>query len=843
MHQKDTKYVYWMLFLLLISSTGLALNTATSGSDQTNLMAPRPQSEEIKTIQDSFNLEFENIWVDAVETHDEKTIPDITAIVDEIPTFIQDGLSVYNGSEIPSMTFDKRHYRLTATYLWVYYDHDTFGAGDMFLKGWVNQQIDDQMSYTEDWRFDLGQFDDNDHGPINCLLFDGWAYDLSFQIELFDDDAGICDSFGTWEQYYYDYTHAGTININYNDDAVVQFVLEIIEGPTLATAGDILDAYKPYLYSDVETVYDDPAEYVFGRIIEGYDSRIGRTAQCLQYLFYFPYEFSGTDVFIHNWDWEMILIYLDFSTSRFPYRLVWDNGFYFSSGSGYDWIDGQDYRIYEQGATPGSYSMEVEFNQYLWPLLGQKRTMQYAVYDLASVYTLDFEKWGFFEWGMPTFQATIETSYHQFDLGDAGGTDPMDMNRNYAILPMSDSIIREMYYTLNTSWEYGIHEVNGHYTPNCAPFSWDVSQPFTRPYILNNYPKLCLDINAYNGASDAKQKWVEIKKNVTTTLDVPCTLSLDVPTTALPGEQIDTDLNFHLDKSRATLTLKVDLSIVINASLGFWSYEWQTDLSQSVVLHIGTKTLEFVGDLLNFQTEIDDFTFEGIELGAYCDITGSISADLLGTIASLEFSIYLDEILKAFIGPTYAWIVDALVDDICFTINPEIVGYLSMDVAAGGSTIVDDAQFTMEDQVIPVSFIMPSSDTQEVHLEITDIKYGVNFQINWIVSINWSFVTGLFLDNYEINLGTWPIIAIDLAEGTASLTTVATYNYNATQGCFVLTNSIGSRPNIPDSEDPDSPKGDPVSPEEDVQIASFPLAVIGFIGITTSMLLILKKRK
>ena len=97
------------------------------------------------------------------------------------------------------------------------------------------------------------------------------------------------------------------------------------------------------------------------------------------------------------------------------------------------------------------------------------------------------EDWGIFEWGVPTFQATIETSYHQFDLGDAFGTDPLDMNRSYVITPLTDLLLRDMYLSLNTSWQHGIHEVSGasRYTPEYAPFSWDVSQPFSRPYILS----------------------------------------------------------------------------------------------------------------------------------------------------------------------------------------------------------------------------------------------------------------------------------------------------------------------------------------------------------------------
>jgi hypothetical protein len=301
---------------------------------------------------------------------------------------------------------------------------------------------------TKNWTYYFGEFNDNSFANFNLVLFEGWAHCLHFQIELYDDDTGTVDTFGTWSENWVQPTESQNITIAYDynvgvgNNANITYNFEVLAGPELMTASDLLDAYKLYLYSDVETIYDDPATYVFGRVIEGNDTTYGENRTCLQYLFYFPYEYSGTDVFIHYWDWEMVLIFLDLTDdgSYLPYRLVWDNGYYFSSSQ--DWIDGQDYRIYENDAPSGTWETTYEFTDVLKPLLGDSRTMTFKTENLSQIWTSDMEKWGFFKWGLPTFQATIDTSYHQFDLGDATGTDPMDMKHDYNIYPFTTNIIK-----------------------------------------------------------------------------------------------------------------------------------------------------------------------------------------------------------------------------------------------------------------------------------------------------------------------------------------------------------------------------------------------------------------
>ncbi|MHA1734324.1 MAG: hypothetical protein ACTSU5_20485, partial [Promethearchaeota archaeon] len=530
--------------------------------------APNGAGSTTQQLNDDFNLQFKREWNSPTEEESQTTIPDVDALVDNLTNFLEPGYTAYTGSQVPvENAFTKYHYQLNATYLSVKHDHDTIGPGDLFLRGFVNMQIDDDMTYTTDWTFDLGAWNDDEQGAISCSLYDGWAYDLFFWIELYDDDSGVVDSFGTWKDTL-NWTQAGAILVDYGGDANVTFTLSLVGVPASTTATDILDAYKPYLFSDVETTYDDPAEAVYGRVIEGYDAYLGYNASCLQYLYFFPYEYTGSDHFVHFWDWEMILIFIDYSQgSRYPYRLAWDNGFYFAGPSGYDWIDGQEYKIFDDNIGSGTYQGSVEFSEQLWPVLGRNRTLKVDVVPISNVWDTGVENWGWFEWGMPTFQATIDTSYHQFDLGDASGTDPMDMDRDYPIFPFNDSTIRDAYRSLNTSFSGGVHPLDGYYTPNYAPFSWDISQPFEFPFLFNNYQKLATDINEYNGAKERKAVEWKVRKSVNVTMDVPCTVGLTLPSYEKPGGQVGTGLNFTLHDENAFLTIDSWYQVNLTASL------------------------------------------------------------------------------------------------------------------------------------------------------------------------------------------------------------------------------------------------------------------------------------
>ena len=785
---------------------------------------------EYTTLSDDFNLHFEKDWIESSETESEEfEIPDVESLVNNISSFIAPGYSVYTGEQIPQEnTFNKYHYRLNLTGVKIIDDHDIFDAGDIFFRGFVNHQIDDEIYNSLMFDYNLGEFNDGEESNFAVTLFDNWSYDLMFQLELYDDDAGSVDSFGIWEDQL-DQSNNSVIIINYGSDAVVNYTLEVLEGPQITTASDLLDAYKPYLFSDVETIYDDPADYVFGRVIEGYDEVKGYNTSCLQYLYYFPYEYSGTNEFVHYWDWEMVLIFIDYSVGRFPYRLVWDNGYYFGAPSGYDWIDGQEYRIFDDYLPEGVYNEEVEFSEALKPLLGAQQELEITIMPISTVFDLTYEKWGLFEWGMPTFQGTIETSYHQFDLGDAGGTDPLDMNRDYDILEFTDDIIRQAYNSLNDSFSGGVHELDGYYTPNYAPFSWDVSQPFSYPYLFTNYKKLATDINAFNDAKESKTFDYTMDKNVKLSLDVPCTVSTEIPKAVNPGEVVNTILNIELIEENTIVTLDLWYDINFTVDLCFWEHTWNIQIDEQIEYNIGNGTLKVFGMDINTNANDDDvaLSFEDYGLGDYVTIGGFVDSAVIGTILSIEIRLSIAELIKTLVGPEYAWIVDLIVQGLDLVINPLLDGFVEFDLMLGDTPIEEGITLDQLESEIPVTFTMPSGSTSELQFQIDNLQYGVNFRIDWGIDLMWAMIPGLFIDDYYWQIGSFPNYNIVLAEGSATLNSISKFQFDEDSNQWILVQGIGGY-------------SDTITPSS----ASIPWNSTTFaLGTIVGMILLIQKRK
>ncbi len=787
---QERKYLKNLKFFAYVLACTWILSAICAG-----MPASRAALGNNTTLSQDFTLNFNKAWNDGTINENDVTVPDVASVVDNITSYVDTGYTAYVGTQVPTKTLNRYWYVVNATHVYIYDNHDTSTDGDIYLRGEINQLVDDQMSNTKAWDYYLGQFPDYTHSPLMITLYAGWAAYIAGRIELYDDDGGIVDSYGIWE-FWWNQTKAGFYyNITYGGgDAIVTYSVQISAGPVAMNAAALLDAYKLYLWEDMETSYHDPPAMVCGRVIEGYDAYKGKNTSCLQYIYAYANEYSGTDVFVHYWDWEMVLIFVDLSagSSVNPYRLVWDNGWYFGSEGGTDWMDGQRYYIYEENAVPGSYYMDVEFSSELWPLLGKSRQMTYEVYEISDLFDTGIENWGIFEWGLPSFQATIETSYHQFDIGDSNGLGSTPFLRGYSVQQLNNTILAIWYKCLDYSWTQGIHEVgSGHYTPNYAPFSWDVMQPFTRPYILNNYPKLCVDINAYNGAKEKKSFNVDVKKSIGVTLQVPCTLELTIPESGAPGDPVSTSLNFHLHPEKANLTLDVFLNFSAQVNLFFGEYSWDAVFDKKFFLDFANPVLQTLGELVKLTTD-STFTFSNVNLGSYVTLNGAINPQLLGTILDMEVQIHLAEILKALIGPSYSWIVDTIVDSLDLVINPQITGYLAMDVFGGGTQIGGRAQFTAVEQSIPVTFTLPAGSASNFLLEIKNIAYGINFMADWSLGLVWGQIPALVCDDQNWQLGVWPNIDIVLAEGTAALTSIAKYTYDTSSSSWKLEGALGN---------------------------------------------------
>jgi len=306
--------------------TGIFVLTWTIAAALTGLPVAQATLGKSATLTQDFTLSFTKAWNEGTTNEHDVTVPDVASVVANITSYIDPAYTTYVGAQVPAKTLDKYQYRLSATYIWVYDNHDTFTDGDLHLRGEVNQLVDDEMDNTKQWDYSIGTWGDYAENFLAVTLYTGWAAYISGLIQLYDsDDLGMVDSFGTWQFDFWNQTRAGDWLVDYGGDATVEYRVEILAGPQAMTAAELLDAYKPYLWEDMETSHHDPPELVTGRVIEGQDTSYGKATSCLQYIYAYADEYTGTDVFVHYWDWEMVIIFVDLNAggSVYPYRVVW----------------------------------------------------------------------------------------------------------------------------------------------------------------------------------------------------------------------------------------------------------------------------------------------------------------------------------------------------------------------------------------------------------------------------------------------------------------------------------------------------------------------------------------
>jgi hypothetical protein len=351
---------------------------------------------------------------------------------------------------------------------------------------------------------------------------------------------------------------------------------------------------------------------------------------------------------------------------------------------------------------------------------------------------------------------------------------------------------------LNTSFTEGIHAINGVYTPNYAPFSWDISQPFTFPYLLNNYPKLVCDIESFNAASISRSASIKVVKDIKLTIKCPATLTMNLPYELLPGQTSAGTLNVFLNQAKARVELAVFFNITFTINNSFFSGEWNIIINQTIALDASKNTLEIFGTSLDFDYSLlDPIDFDGFEIGDYLSITGGLTPNLIGEMISLEIAISLSAILSDLLPEPYGSFLDLIIEDLSLIINPILTGYMKMDILAGSQTLVNDYQFIQANTTIPINFTAPSSGSNPWTFNIVDLSYGVNFRVDWEVGLAWATIPSFFFEDQTWSLGTWPSFDIKIADGSATLNELSKYEYVPTEGKWTLMKAFGFK-NISD---------------------------------------------
>jgi len=746
-------------------------------------------------ISDIYNdqnvLTFQQAWSTQKAEISRPNPPNVWDVLNNVTHFAEPNHTVYLGDDVIPLTLMEdinwSYIQINLTALNVRDDHNLFGPGDIYVRwvpnywiglpeydlnnNWQNYQQADNLTidhdlYNETSTYPIESDDSvwfNFTTPIT--LFEGWTVLNSLLLEVFDYDfASADDSLGG---FYWNFQEPSFLE-GYREisvtDVDIALTVSLLGSNSTFTAKNLTELFQPFLFDNDDTDHTAGPNNLFGRVIHGYDPSIGRNSFCIQYLYFWDEVWLDgfwSDQLIHYYDYELVQVYLNFSYTGgpMPYRFVFDNHDEYTNSST-EWRDSMEYAIYEWDiAETGILSKTIQNSQQLQPLLGQEYVAHYEYKNLTS-YTEYFS--GCYG-GVISLLLTIETYNHQFAIGRTGG----DFLGQYYIAPYNDIIIYNCYALLNRSFTQGVHDVEGFTVPNFAPFAYDVLKVFEAPYIHSNYDVLMQRAASFQGSIEAEGGLIKVERNLEIVFKIPLNTDIDLPDTLIPGESLDTILNTILDSSKANLTIDYYFNISADINVFFSDYHFETILENQIFIDFSNPIIQFICEELILG---GNYEFSAEILGGMLTIDTAITPQLLGQILNCNLTLHLDEILKWYF-PTFGSFIDLFFEDIYLKINPIISGYLTGDVKLGNSINSLNWDSTTESFILNLD-IPELSFGDSVSLDLTNLEYGINFQVDWIAGyetgwgISWLFGSG---DDYH--LATWPNLNLDLVpiEGTIGL--------------------------------------------------------------------------
>ena len=499
----------------------------------------------------------------------------------------------------------------------------------------------------------------------------------------------------------------------------------------------------------------------------------------MQYFFYWEKETYGTslvEVQIHKYDYEEFLIFLDPTDITKPSRIAFDqatNPLYPS----------HEFVVYEQNPpTPGIYEQKVNFTENLQPFLGVNLTIPYRVEDIASLSSDSFPA----QLGGQTVKLTIDTFYHAFDSGEGSN----ETAYNYNVQMLTDSVLKDWYSHLNESLYGTIHDISiiGFTTPEISPFTFDVTNPFQRPYIINAWTNVMEDLDAFAQAQ-SQDIIMSADMNITITVAVEALLTVEYPETVEIGETYD--LNYSIEMYDETMILTTDYGLDLNVSANFWflggefllyqtgSFEVDIPLAtiNGLLDRAGVSAQSFVDRIVDNINEYLTTYYLEVEY-----IT--VSPQLIGTVLNASVRLHFWDIAKDFIpvivssvAPqfypainTAFKVMDRIISHIdlqaVFLVQTMITGDLTLSDATLAHLSQDSIEFNESNDEVPVTLVIDDSPTKsDLQITLSNFVNGLNFFIEWYFDAGLEQPFSLFIDDFSVYIGTYPSIEMDVPEG------------------------------------------------------------------------------
>lgn len=779
--------------LKLILILGCVIGGALTGIMIVLLMtagggASGPPAQQNININKSTKLTFESDPAPAKELK-EPQMPNITATLQSIDGFVAENLTAYVGEDqIPDFGL-LTHVRIVLDWIYIYNDHDPLpgdsgeievqtysmiyqSGGELFVEHAIN-------------RIFIANLNDGDNYTTDIVLFDGWVWKSYIILEIFDEDTmDFDDHLGFWWHFwdnsawrfaqdlvFYDYT-AG--------DARIGIYQEVL-GTRNTTSADVVNLMRPYLFTDVETSMGLNLEDIYGRVVYGTDSLLEKKVYCIQYFFYWSAEYTAFDSFVHFWDYEPLYYFIDPLTSDRPYRIVYDNGFYWSGVSGGDeqWWKCHKYTIYEDltltGQTAGVELFNVNFNHDIAPLIGDSNQLEFTIKSINEIFDGMLQNWVYGVGGFDVPVITVETSYHSFDYGDSDGGINWDFD--YAVDNLTDSTIFTWFERLNISFYGGTHSVDFQETPYYSPFCYDIMNPFQRPYISNNFDKLLADINAFNNAKESKSFSYELYSDIKATLNVPVDATITTPNSVGANETFKPNVTVNINAEHATLTVDYTLGFSVDVDWCFWEGSYDFIKNGTIFIDFSNPILQLIGTYVKnsagFQVSYSPTSYIQIDM--------DFTPQLLGPILNVTVRFKVLELLYNYLPQLRVLML--FIEGFDFIINPILEGVLNMDSWATGAPHTHHTFSTLSLSFSPT--ITTPTDHSGVSIWLGNFSYGWRFYADWRLEIDFTSLLEIFFNDIYYNVFTFPDLNIILFPFGTDLS-LCTYQWNPSFEKYIL---------------------------------------------------------
>ncbi len=657
----------------------------------------------------------------------------------------------------PITTLNDIYYNITVDIyqIDVFDDKDTFDAGEIYFSTSVNNYHERLPAEGSEL-----SLNDGETAFVDFLIFNSTSTNLEVKIEVFDDDGVADDSLGSiFLQYDSPMNVTNSLNTD-TADAKVYFNIIAIANNRPLTAGELLNGMKPLLNIDDEVGNDLP-DNVFGRVLEGDDN--GTDALVLQYLFYWPNERNLLGVTLHNYDFELVLIYLNISDGLSPYRLVFNNYFYTDDSD-----PSEDILILEKGAVEETIEYNTEITTDLNMLIGTSTNQTVRYKPLSAV-----ENWQYATLqytnaskmsmaGYTTFELTVETNYHNFDIGPGGDF----IGYKYSVEALNHSIIQTLYAEIQTALEGGTHFVFSK-TPVYSPFSFDLMQVFKAPYLISSYGQIIENIEMFDKANDAG---LQLDQSLDIGFEVvfPAKVKYTHDAEINPGST--SSISIELEKSdEIILILTYDYSVHINFSYWFMQLDTFYNNTGEIEFNFDTGLLSPALSALG----LDEFAYDDIfnfkDFISFDSLV--ITPKLLGTLMAGSISLNLWNVLEFVLGTAFPAskiifkILGFFIENMDLTAEFFIESYVDTTVSSNDDLTLTAStiKFTEDAMVNTFDITLPDGTTaKQVQIDIADLAYKMDMGIDWSFNLGFKSPLNLIIPDFKWEIGTYPTYTAEI---------------------------------------------------------------------------------